>query len=322
MTDLFLSMFKKLQQKWKVNGLQLALIIITFAIGGSLTGYAAKKIMNALFIQNDWLWTIIYILLITLLWPMAVIVVSIVFGQFHFFSGYVRRLGEKIGVVRSSESRVTSHELAKSSGTRLQTPNSELPTQIAIFASGAGSNAQKIIDHFRPDSHRDSSLAKISLIVSNKKESGVLRIAEKEKIPSLIIEKEKFFRGNGYLDELKEKKIGFIVLAGFLWKIPDPLLKAYAKRIINIHPALLPNYGGKGMYGMSVHEAVLASGEKESGITIHYVDEHYDHGDIILQVLCAVLDDDTPETLAHRIHALEHANYPVVIEELVRKMVK
>lgn len=314
LTDLFLSMFKKLQQRWKVNGLQLALIIITFAIGGSLTGYAAKKIMNALFIQNDWLWTIIYILLITLLWPMAVIVVSIVFGQFRFFSGYVRRIGEKIGVIRPQ----TTDDGPLEAAPVVRRPSSVV--HIAIFASGAGSNAQKIIDHFRPDSHRDSPLAKISLIVSNKKEAGVLQIAEKEKIPSLIIEKDKFFRGSGYMDELKEKKISFIVLAGFLWKIPDPLLKAYSKRIINIHPALLPNYGGKGMYGMSVHEAVLAAGEKESGITIHYVDDHYDHGDIILQVRCAVLDEDTPETLAHRIHALEHANYPVVIEELVSKL--
>ena len=112
------------------------------------------------------------------------------------------------------------------------------------------------------------------------------------------------------------------MLAGFLWKIPEIILKAYPKRIVNIHPALLPNYGGKGMYGNYVHEAVLAAEEKESGITIHYVDEHYDNGDIILQVRCPVLDNDTPESLADRIHALEHANYPVIIEELVKKLVK
>ena len=188
-------------------------------------------------------------------------------------------------------------------------------THIAIFASGTGSNAQKIIDHFK-----NSSLAKISLIVSNKKEAGVLQIANKEKIPSIIIEKEKFFRGNAYLDELKEKKIDFIVLAGFLWKIPDILLKAYPKKIINIHPALLPKHGGKGMYGQNVHQAVLSAKEKESGITIHYVDEHYDNGDIILQVKCPVLDDDSPESLANRIHLLEHVNYPVIIEELVRNL--
>jgi phosphoribosylglycinamide formyltransferase-1 len=112
------------------------------------------------------------------------------------------------------------------------------------------------------------------------------------------------------------------VLAGFLWKIPEIILKAYPKKIINIHPALLPNHGGKGMYGNYVHEAVLAAKEKESGITIHYVDEHYDNGDIILQVRCAVFDNDTPESLAARVHTLEHANYPVIIEELVKKLVK
>jgi phosphoribosylglycinamide formyltransferase 1 len=148
----------------------------------------------------------------------------------------------------------------------------------------------------------------------------VLQIAEKENIPFLVIEKEKFFSGNGYLDELASRKIGFIVLAGFLWKVPEVLITAFPRRIINIHPALLPGYGGHGMYGNYVHEAVIGAREKESGITIHYVDEDYDNGDIILQVKCPVLDDDTAESLAHRIHALEHANYPVVIEELVKKL--
>ncbi|MFI5187824.1 MAG: phosphoribosylglycinamide formyltransferase [Chitinophagales bacterium] len=194
-----------------------------------------------------------------------------------------------------------------------------MPVNIAIFASGTGTNTQKIIDHFNPDSHRDS-LAKIALIVSNKKEAGVLQIAEKEKIPSLVIEKEKFFRGNAYVDELREKEIDFIVLAGFLWKIPKILLEEYPKRIINIHPALLPKYGGKGMYGQKVHEAVISGKETESGITIHYADEFYDNGDIILQIKCPVPDNDTPEALADRIHALEYANYPVIIEELVKKL--
>jgi phosphoribosylglycinamide formyltransferase-1 len=186
---------------------------------------------------------------------------------------------------------------------------------IAIFASGAGTNAKNIIEHFR-----NSSLAKVSLIVSNKRDAGVLNIAENENIPSIIIEKEKFFRGNGYVDELMDRKIDFIVLAGFLWKIPQALLKRYPQRIINIHPALLPKYGGKGMYGHHVHEVVIGAKENESGITIHYVDEHYDNGDVILQVRCPVLENDTPELLAQRIHALEYANYPVVIDELVKKL--
>jgi phosphoribosylglycinamide formyltransferase-1 len=188
-------------------------------------------------------------------------------------------------------------------------------TNIAIFASGAGTNAQKIIDHFR-----NSSLARVAMIVSNKKNAGVLQIAEKENIPSLIIEKEKFLTGSGYLDELLERKIDFIVLAGFLWKIPGSLLRAYARRIVNIHPALLPKFGGKGMYGNNVHGAVLAEKETESGITIHYVDEHYDNGDIILQIKCPVQENDTPESLANRIHLLEHANYPLVVEGLIREL--
>ena len=333
-------MFERLQQRWKVGPVQIVLIIICFALGGSFTGYSAKKIMDVLSIEKAWVWTIVYILLVTLIWPLAVLFVSFFFGQFKFFKGYVTRLGKTIGVVRRSPLAVWSSESgANITNYRLQPANlsegvttqysplttplvaeglpkaQHRPTNIAIFASGAGSNAQKIIDHFR-----NSSLVKIALIVCNRKKAGVLQIAEKENIPSLIIEREKFFSGNGYLDELASRKIDFIVLAGFLWKIPEPLIHAFPKRIINIHPALLPGYGGKGMYGNYVHEAVIDAREKESGITIHYVDQHYDNGDIILQVKCPVLDDDTPESLAHRIHALEHANYPVVIEELIKKL--
>lgn len=183
---------------------------------------------------------------------------------------------------------------------------------IAVFASGAGSNAQKIIDHFR-----GHPSIRVALIVCNKPGAGVLSIAEKEHIPYILIEKEKFFRGNAYVDELKAVGIGFIVLAGFLWKIPDALIAAYPLHIINIHPALLPKYGGKGMYGNFVHEAVIAARESESGITIHYVDGHYDNGDIIFQARCRVTSDDTPESLAERIHGLEHKYYPEVIEEVV-----
>ena len=342
-------MFERLQQRWKVGPFQIVLIIACFALGGSLTGYSAKKIMDAFSVEEDWLWTIVYILLVTIIWPFAVLIVSFFFGQFKFFKAYVTRLGRKIGLVprfqfpvsgsesgvQSSEVGVQSSESSQKSDSTLTTDDSRLPTpdssegipthhspltthqptNVVIFASGAGSNAQKIIDHF----HRSSSV-KIALIVCNRKKAGVLQLAEKENIPSLVIEKEKFFSGNGYLDELASKKIDFIVLAGFLWKVPDALIKAFPKRIINIHPALLPRYGGKGMYGNYVHEAVIGAREKESGITIHYVDEQYDNGDIILQVKCPVLADDTPESLAHRIHALEHANYPVVIEELIKKL--
>ncbi len=184
--------------------------------------------------------------------------------------------------------------------------------QIAIFASGAGTNAARIIDHFR---HHPA--VKISLIVCNKPGAGVLGIAEKERIPTILLEKEPFFRGNGYVDELRERKIDFLVLAGFLWKIPATLVKAYKGRIINIHPALLPKYGGKGMYGHFVHEAVIAAKEKETGITIHYVDELYDHGQAIFQASVGVDPADTPESLARKVHKLEHEFFPRIIEEVV-----
>lgn len=188
--------------------------------------------------------------------------------------------------------------------------------KLAVFASGAGSNAQKIINHFKDKTKN----AEVTLIICNKPGAGVLQVAQQENIPSLLIEKENFFRGTAYVPELKEIGIDFIVLAGFLWKIPQPLIDAYPRRIINIHPALLPNYGGKGMYGAFVHQAVINAGEKESGITIHYVDEHYDHGDIILQEKCFIEPGETAETLAQKIHILEHRHYPLVVEQLVNRL--
>jgi phosphoribosylglycinamide formyltransferase-1 len=189
--------------------------------------------------------------------------------------------------------------------------------KIAVFASGAGSNAAKIIEASLSGKEEGNKSFEVTLIVCNKPGAGVLKIAEQNNIPSLLIDKEKFFRGNGYVDELKEAGIDFIILAGFLWKLPSALIKAYPKRIINIHPALLPNYGGKGMYGHFVHEAVIANKEKESGITIHYVDELYDHGDIIFQARCTVMEDDTPDSLALRIHMLEHKHYPEIVKKVV-----
>ncbi len=190
--------------------------------------------------------------------------------------------------------------------------NSTIPLQIAIFASGAGSNAEKIMDHFR-----DHPRIRVGLVVCNKPQAGVIRIAARERIPVLLIEPDRFLRGDGYLPELALHRIGFIVLAGFLWKIPETLIGAYGGRIINIHPALLPKFGGKGMYGNRVHEAVLAAGEKQSGITIHNVDALYDNGAILFQARCEVVPGDTPESLASRIHQLEHRHYPRVIEEVI-----
>ena len=184
--------------------------------------------------------------------------------------------------------------------------------RIAIFASGAGSNAKQIIEYFT-----NHAVVQVALVVCNKPGAGVLTIAAQYNVPALHIEKEKFFKGNAYVDELKEVKIDFIILAGFLWKIPPALIQAYPNKIINIHPALLPKYGGKGMYGQFVHEAILAAHEAESGISIHIVDELYDHGQIIFHASCPVLPDDTPATLAQRIHALEHKHYPEVIEQFI-----
>lgn len=188
--------------------------------------------------------------------------------------------------------------------------------QIAIFSSGAGSNAKKIIDHIATLNANNNSTVSVSLIVCNKPDAGVLNIAAEKNVPALIIEKEKFFRGNAYIDELKAAGIDFIVLAGFLWKIPDALIRAFRGKMINIHPALLPKYGGKGMYGRFVHEAVIANKEKESGITIHYVDEVYDHGQIILQATCLVSEDDTPDTLAKKVQLLEHRHFPAAVSLL------
>ena len=183
---------------------------------------------------------------------------------------------------------------------------------IAIFASGAGSNARKIIDHFR-----HSGLAKVTLILSTKAEAGIFRIAEEEQIPAVLIDKEAFFRGDRYVKLLQDAKTDLVVLAGFLWKVPANLIAAFPGHIINIHPALLPKFGGKGMYGHFVHEAVLAAGETESGITIHYVNEKYDDGGVILQERCAISPDDTPETLARKVQVLEHQWFPLIVERLL-----
>ena len=184
--------------------------------------------------------------------------------------------------------------------------------QIAIFASGTGTNAQKIIEYFR-----NNKSIKVALILCNRPNAGVLTIAQKEKIPFIIIEKEKFFSGDYYLNILKEKKIDFLVLAGFLWMLPSNLIKTYSGKIINIHPALLPKYGGKGMFGNHIHEEVIKNKEKESGITIHFADEIYDHGQIIFQAKCIIKENETAESLAKKIHSLEHKNFPKTIELII-----
>lgn len=187
--------------------------------------------------------------------------------------------------------------------------------RIAIFASGAGSNARVIISTLK-----EVEDAEVALVVCNKAGAGVINIARNENIEVLLIERERFFKGDGYIPFLKETKVDLIVLAGFLWKIPDQMIGAYRNRIINIHPALLPKFGGKGMYGQAVHEAVIQNKESESGITIHLVDEHYDHGDVIFQARCAVSPDDTAETLSKKVQHLEHRHYPEQILNLISEI--
>lgn len=184
--------------------------------------------------------------------------------------------------------------------------------KLALLASGTGSNAQKIIDYFRHHDHIE-----VSLIVSNKPKAGVLQIAQKEDIPFIVLSRESFYKTHHLVRQLQTRQIDFIILAGFLWLVPDYLIKAFTNQIINIHPALLPNYGGKGMYGMHVHEAVKKNGESESGITIHYVNENYDEGQIIKQVTCSISSNDAPLDIRNKVLVLEHYHYPRVIESLI-----
>lgn len=183
---------------------------------------------------------------------------------------------------------------------------------IAIFASGAGSNARKIIEYFQ--GHES---VRIALVVSNRKEAGVLGIAREYGIPTYVTGRAAFYETEELLAVLTGCRIDFVVLAGFLWLIPPYLVQKYRGRMINIHPALLPKYGGQGMYGMHVHEAVKAAGEQESGITIHYVNEHYDEGDSVFQASCALDPGDTPAEIAHKVQLLEHQHFAPVIEKLV-----
>ncbi len=184
--------------------------------------------------------------------------------------------------------------------------------RLAIFASGTGSNAKRLIDYFSGNQY-----ISVALLISNRKEAGALEIARKANIPAISFLKEEFYNSSTVIEKLISEKIDFIVLAGFLIKVPDNILKAYENKIVNIHPALLPNFGGKGMYGLNVHKAVIESKKKESGITIHLVNEHYDEGKVLFQAACPVLENDTPEMLATQVQELEHKYFPVVIEDFI-----
>jgi len=334
-----MSGIKKLQEKWGLAPVQFWLVILTFALGGSLSGRLCSFLLKMVFSEKNWAFWLVYPIFLTILWPFSVLFVSLLTGQFRFFKGYLGRVGAKLvgglGAGVDAEASATSGAGASEAGAT--------PIHVAIFASGAGSNARKIIEYFENQyvsefaAGKNSSLSvskstrpiKVSLIVCNVPIAGVLEIAKEKGIPTLLINKTEFASG-GYVESLKNADIDFIVLAGFLWKVPEVLVKAYQKGailnnqgrtsfgIINIHPALLPNYGGKGMYGSRVHEAVIAAGESKSGITIHWVDANYDEGDIIFQAECTISSGDTPEVLAQKIHALEHQHFAPVIEKLLR----
>jgi phosphoribosylglycinamide formyltransferase 1 len=184
--------------------------------------------------------------------------------------------------------------------------------RIVILASGSGTNAEAIARYFEPGAN-----AKVTLIMSNRCDAYVLERAKKLNIATFCFSRTDLYETDLVLNRLKAENPSLIVLAGFLWLLPGNIIQSFPNRIINIHPALLPKYGGKGMYGSKVHEAVIAAAEKESGISIHYVNEKYDEGDIIFQAHCPVLPNDTPETLAQRIHELEHRHFPQVIEKLL-----
>lgn len=184
--------------------------------------------------------------------------------------------------------------------------------RIAIFASGSGSNAQRIAEYFK-----GSQEAEVSLILTNNPQAGVIERARKLNIPVVVFNKNIFYKSGNIVRLLKDSKTDLVVLAGFMMLIPEEMVKAFPDRIVNIHPALLPKYGGKGMYGHFVHEAVVAAKDPESGITIHYVDERYDEGAIIFQATCQLEPTDTPETVAAKVQQLEHDHFPKVIHQIL-----
>ncbi len=186
---------------------------------------------------------------------------------------------------------------------------------IAIFGSGNGSNAQHISEYFA-----NNNKVNISTFIANKKDAYIIERAQKLGIPCRIFNRNDFYYTNNVVDYLKEMEIDIIVLAGFLWLIPENILQAYPQRIINIHPALLPLYGGKGMYGMNVHQAVIDNKEVESGITIHFVNDKYDEGTTIFQAKCNITPKDTAETLAQKIHLLEYEHFPKTIENVINNI--
>lgn len=302
-------MLRSFRKQWRVSNKEFLIILCVFAVTGLATAFLSKAVTGWVGFTQETHWSLkllVRLCVLLLGYQIALLTVAFLFGQFAFFWQYEKRFLQRLHILEKENKAV------KIKGTM---KNESVKIKIGVFASGTGSNAEKLIQYFKA-----SGIASIALIVCNKEKAGVTAIAEKEGVPVLLIEKERFLRGDAYLPFLKEQDIGFLVLAGFLWKIPQALINAYPRRIVNIHPALLPKFGGKGMYGQYVHEAALNAGEVESGITIHYVDEHYDNGDIIFQTACPILPGDKPGDIAQRIHTLEHLHYPRVIEEVLKEL--
>jgi phosphoribosylglycinamide formyltransferase-1 len=186
---------------------------------------------------------------------------------------------------------------------------------IAIFASGSGTNAENLIKFFRT-----SPIGRVCLVLSNRSDAGVLERAQTLDVESFVFTREQFYKSDEVLQVLLDRGIDFIVLAGFLWLVPENLLEPFENKIVNIHPALLPKYGGKGMYGGHVHRSVIEAGDPESGISIHYVNPKYDDGDIIFQATCKIEPEDTPDSLAGKVHELEYEYFPGVVEDLLKEL--
>ncbi|MEJ7625688.1 MAG: phosphoribosylglycinamide formyltransferase [Ferruginibacter sp.] len=285
-------MLKKLQEHWGVNGWRFFWIMVTFAITGSFTAWVSKSITGWLDTEKfSAVWWLLKIGVLLIGYQLFILFFGFCFGQFSFFWKYEKKILSRIGIIKR-ENKIK---------------------QLAIFASGAGTNAGNIINYFSL-----SKIAKVGLIVYNNENAGVVNVADKMNIPGILVSRSDR-EGNEILSQLKKHRIDYLILAGYLWKLPVTLINRFPGKIINIHPSLLPKFGGKGMYGNFVHEAVISNKEKESGITIHYVDEHYDNGEIILQKKCVVDPGDTPGSLAEKIKAMEHSTYPEAIQAVIEK---
>lgn len=287
-------MFDKLQKKWGISGWRFFWVMVAFGFTGTTTAWISAQITSWLSVEKfSFTWWSLKIGMLLIGYQVLLLFFGFLFGQFSFFWHYERKILSRMGLL----------------------PKIQEPARLAVFASGAGSNARKLIEYFNLDKER-SKLAHVTLIVCNKPDAGVIKIADEFDIPVLHLTRAAL--ESGVHNKMFKKRTDWLILAGFLLKIPPALVQLFPRKIVNLHPALLPLHGGKGMYGHRVHEAVIASGAAESGITIHYVDEQYDHGETIFQATCAISPGETPETLAKKIHALEHTHYPEVIARLVQ----